>query len=55
MDKDLLKFLRKCKTMVISTCGETPWSTKVYYALDRGFVFLVEKDGRTLKKYSEKL
>lgn len=49
MDKDLLKFLRKCKTMVISTCGETPWSAKVYYALDRGFVFLVEKEGRTLK------
>ncbi len=49
MDKNLLKFLRKCKTMVISTNGETLWATKVYYALDRGFVFLVEKEGRTLK------
>ncbi len=49
MDKDLLKFLRKCKTMVISTNGETLWSTKVFYALDKGFVFLIEKNGKTLK------
>ena len=49
MDEALLKFLRKARTMTLSTNGEKLWATKVFYALDEGFVFLVEKGSLTLK------
>ncbi|MGC8568894.1 MAG: UbiA family prenyltransferase [Nitrososphaeria archaeon] len=49
MDRDVLRLLRKARTMNISVCDENgPWVIKVYYAMDRGFIFLLEKDGRTL-------
>ncbi|MGC8497688.1 MAG: UbiA family prenyltransferase [Thermoplasmata archaeon] len=46
MENEALKRLRKWKTMVISG-GNEPWSAKVYYALSNGFVFLIEKGGKT--------
>ncbi len=49
MNLSTLKFLRKSRTMIISTHGERIWTTKVYYALDKGFVFLVEKNSQTLR------
>ncbi|MEM0127937.1 MAG: UbiA family prenyltransferase [Thermoplasmatales archaeon] len=45
---DALKLLRKARTMVISTNGDDIWSAKVFYALEGGIVFLVEKNSRTL-------
>ena len=41
-------FLMKSKTMTISTNGEKLWTTKIFYALDHGFIFLIEKTGLTL-------
>jgi len=49
MNPDVLKLLRKSKTMAISTCGNNPWTIKVFYALDRGFIFLLEKGSATLE------
>lgn len=49
MKKEILMFLRKSRSMVISTSGEKLWTTKVYYALEHGFVFLVEKNSQTLR------
>jgi 1,4-dihydroxy-2-naphthoate octaprenyltransferase len=49
MNESVLKFLRKSRTMTISTNGEKLWTTKVYYALEHGFVFLVEKNSQTLR------
>ena len=45
-----LGLMRKAKTMVLATVKPdgTPYAAKVYYALDRGFVFLLEKGGTTL-------
>ena len=49
LDKELISFLRKSKTMVLSVCDEgSPWALKVYYAMDRGFLFLIEKNSRAL-------
>ncbi len=48
MNKDYIKFLQKNRTMVISSDGVQLWITKVYYALDKGFLFLVEKGSLTL-------
>ncbi|MEM3313115.1 MAG: pyridoxamine 5'-phosphate oxidase family protein [Thermoplasmatales archaeon] len=45
---DALKLLRKARTMVISTNGDEIWSAKVFYALEGGIVFLVEKNSKTL-------
>jgi len=45
---EALRLLRKARTMVISTCGDDMWSAKVFYALEGGLVFLVEKNSRTL-------
>ncbi|MGC9294504.1 MAG: UbiA family prenyltransferase [Thermoplasmata archaeon] len=49
MNEPVLKFLRKSRTMTISTNGERLWTTKVYYALEHGFIFLVEKNSQTLR------
>ncbi len=49
MDPDYLKFLRKNRTMVISSNGVKLWLSKVYYALDRGFIFLIEKGSLSLQ------
>lgn len=49
MQSEVLNLLRKGRTMVISTTGETLWSAKVYYALEGGLIFLVEKGSLTLK------
>jgi len=48
MENEVLKLLRKGRTLVISTNGENLWSAKVFYALEEGLVFLVEKNSRTL-------
>ncbi|MGC8644809.1 MAG: UbiA family prenyltransferase [Thermoplasmata archaeon] len=45
---DAIRLLRKGRTMVISTYGDEMWSAKVFYALEGGIVFLVEKNSRTL-------
>ncbi|HLH86755.1 MAG TPA: UbiA family prenyltransferase [Thermoplasmataceae archaeon] len=49
MNADLLHLLRKSKTMTISTLGNGTWTTKVFYAMDRGFIFFVEKGASTLR------
>jgi 1,4-dihydroxy-2-naphthoate octaprenyltransferase len=49
MQNEVLNLLRKGRTMVISTTGETLWSAKVFYALEGGLVFLVEKGSLTLR------
>lgn len=49
MNEPVLKFLRESRTMTISTNGERLWTTKVYYALEHGFIFLVEKNSQTLR------
>lgn len=49
MENKVLSLLRKGRTMVVSTTGEALWSAKVYYALEGGIVFLVEKGSLTLK------
>ncbi len=49
MGDEVLSLLRKGRTMVISTSGENLWSAKVFYALEGGLVFLVEKGSLTLK------
>ncbi len=49
MNSEVLELLRKSKTMSISTCQNDPWTIKVFYAMDRGFIFLVEKGGITLE------
>ncbi|MEM0135734.1 MAG: prenyltransferase [Thermoplasmatales archaeon] len=49
MENEVLSLLRKGRTMVISTTGESLWSAKVFYALEGGLVFLVEKGSLTLK------
>lgn len=49
IDKRVLALLRKAKTMQISVCDEQgPWGIKVYYAMNNGFIFLLEKGSRTL-------
>jgi 1,4-dihydroxy-2-naphthoate octaprenyltransferase len=48
MEEEAIKYLRKGKTMVLSTNGESMWAAKVFYCLDEGLVFLVEKNSRTL-------
>ncbi|MGC8661916.1 MAG: UbiA family prenyltransferase [Nitrososphaeria archaeon] len=49
MNREVIELLRKSKTMSISTCGNSPWTIKVFYAMDRGFIFLLEKNGITLE------
>ena len=49
MENEVLSLLRKGRTMVISTTGESLWSAKVFYALEGGLIFLVEKGSLTLK------
>ncbi|MGC8561828.1 MAG: UbiA family prenyltransferase [Thermoplasmata archaeon] len=49
MENKVLGLLRKGRTMVISTTGENLWSAKVFYALEGGIIFLVEKGSLTLK------
>ncbi|AAT42721.1 UbiA family prenyltransferase [Picrophilus oshimae] len=49
MNKSILKFMRKSKTMILSTDGIKLWGTKVYYALDHGFIFFIEKKGLTIQ------
>ncbi len=49
MENEVLGLLRKGRTMVLSTDGEALWSAKVFYALEGGLVFLVEKGSLTLK------
>ena len=49
MENEVLNLLRKGRTMVLSTYGESPWSAKVFYALEGGLVFLVEKGSLTLR------
>ena len=48
MDNDILNFLRKQRTMILSTDGIKIWSTKVYYSLYSGIIFFIEKTGLTL-------
>jgi 1,4-dihydroxy-2-naphthoate octaprenyltransferase len=49
MNREVIELLRKSKTMSISTCGDSPWTIKVFYAMSRGFVFLLEIGGKTLE------
>jgi hypothetical protein len=49
MNSDYLKFLRKNRTMVIASDGVKLWASKVYYALDKGFIFLIEKGSLMLE------
>ncbi len=49
MNEEVLGLLRKGRTMVLTTTGESLWSAKVFYALEGGIVFLVEKGSLTLK------
>ncbi|MDA8055676.1 MAG: prenyltransferase [Thermoplasmatales archaeon] len=49
MENEVLSLLRKGRTMVVSTTGESLWSAKVFYCLEGGLVFLVEKGSLTLK------
>ncbi|MEM3197484.1 MAG: UbiA family prenyltransferase [Conexivisphaerales archaeon] len=49
MKAEVIELLRKSKTMSISTCDNGPWTIKVFYAMDRGFIFLLEKGGKTLE------
>ncbi|MEM3676029.1 MAG: pyridoxamine 5'-phosphate oxidase family protein, partial [Thermoplasmataceae archaeon] len=49
MNPDVIRFLQKSKTMTISTLGDGTWTTKIFYAMDRGFIFFVEKGGSTLR------
>ena len=49
MENEVLSLLRKGRTMVISTTGESLWSAKVFYALEGGLIFLVEKGSLTLR------
>ncbi len=49
MNYDAIELMRRCRTMSISTCAEGPWTIKVYYAMNKGLIFLLEKDGRTLE------
>ncbi len=49
MGNEVLNLLRKGRTMVISSTGESLWSAKVFYALEGGIVFLVEKGSLTLR------
>jgi 1,4-dihydroxy-2-naphthoate octaprenyltransferase len=53
MEEEIIKYLRKARTMVVSTQGEKLWSTKVFYAMDQGFLFLVEKDSLTLQNLTK--
>ena len=53
MDPAVLKLFRKSKTMTLSTTGVKTWTTKTYYAMDHGFIFLIEKGGLTLKNIQE--
>ncbi|MDP8024144.1 MAG: pyridoxamine 5'-phosphate oxidase family protein, partial [Conexivisphaerales archaeon] len=49
IDARVISLLRKARTMGISVCDEEgPWGIKVYYAMDEGFIFLLEKGSRTL-------
>ncbi len=48
MEKDVFNFLRKNRFMTISTDGIKLWTTKVYYALNQGIIFFIEKTGLTL-------
>lgn len=48
MENEVLNLLRKGRTLVLSTYGENLWSAKVFYALEGGIVFLVEKNSRSL-------
>ncbi len=48
MEKDVSNFLRKNRFMTISTDGIKLWTTKVYYALNQGIIFFIEKTGLTL-------
>ncbi len=49
LNSDLLGFLKKQRTMVISSCDSSPLSERVYYALDHGFIFLLEKGSAALE------
>ncbi len=49
IDARVISLLRKARTMGISVCDEEgPWGIKVYYAMNEGFIFLLEKGSRTL-------
>ncbi len=49
----VINLLRKSRTMTISTDGEKLWTTKIFFAMDHGFVFLVEKTGLTFRNISK--
>ena len=53
MDPDVIKLLRKARTMTMSTTGVKTWTTKTFYAMDHGFLFFIEKGGLTLKNITE--
>lgn len=53
MEEEAIKLLRKARTMVLSTNGDSLWAAKVFYCLDDGFVFLVEKNSRTLENIEQ--
>lgn len=54
MKDDALRLLQKGRTMVLSTYGDNLWSAKVFYALEGGIVFLVEKGSRSLINIQKK-
>lgn len=53
MEEKIIKYLRKARTMVISTDGKKLWTTKVFYAMDQGFLFLAEKNSATLQNITK--
>ncbi len=49
MDKDVIQFFRENRFMNIATDGIKLWVSKVYYALDNGIIFFLEKNSLTNK------
>jgi len=53
MNKDILEFLRQNRFVTLSTDGIKLWTTKVFYALDHGIIFFVEKTGLTIQNINK--
>ncbi|WP_337860528.1 pyridoxamine 5'-phosphate oxidase family protein [Ferroplasma sp.] len=49
MDEDIIQFLRENRFMNIASDGVKLWISKVYYALDHGIIFFLEKNTLTEK------
>jgi 1,4-dihydroxy-2-naphthoate octaprenyltransferase len=49
MDNDIIQFLRENRFMNIASDGVKLWISKVYYAMDEGIIFFLEKNTLTAK------